>query len=487
MIILSKYLDQVNSQDMPLMEEVNRSASSGALRAAYIMVWIACAESIKRRFKEAGKRDHVAGKVSNHIEGMEKRHEAIDKILLEEAKKYGFIMDSEYTELLYIYNMRCIYGHPYELAPTEEQVIHAVSTVVRIVMSKPVKMREGFISQLLQDMMSEKFYLDDQERAIQEFAQEIMLKIDENTFAYMFEKYWDKLEKIAFDPTMSIFFRRGIIFTKKILQTLDIEAFSENEWHDMVCKFPEVMSNILSVPGLYHEVGMKAQDALVGQLIEKSKIIPSRLRFLQQVENELSGRQKERFYKQIEEISPSDLYESQLNLSLCFNVVIKQLSTRNWFGQNPAIKFIRMEGEQQISMLAVEQQSVLGRNILQAAEGGANEADIYIQALVSNIQDYPDAFIKGLILECFINESKEIRFKMEALPNVLKGLNTLDEKRRESIVDCVFNDISIGNKKSDNYLRDEEFERMLNILKLYSWTDSIRSILELKKSVLIDH
>ena len=108
----------------------------------------ACAESIKRRFEEAGNRDSTAGKVSTKIRKMESQHASIDTTLLEEAKQYGFITDSEYTELIYIYNMRCIYGHPYELAPTEEQVVHAVSTVVRIIMSKPVKMREGFISQL---------------------------------------------------------------------------------------------------------------------------------------------------------------------------------------------------------------------------------------------------------------------------------------------------------------------------------------------------
>lgn len=102
MIVFKKYIDNVyDDEDKQLLEEANLATDSGALRAAYIMVWLACAESIKRRFKDAGKRDGNAGCVVSKIDKMESNHQAIDKILLDEAHKYGFITDSSYTELLH--------------------------------------------------------------------------------------------------------------------------------------------------------------------------------------------------------------------------------------------------------------------------------------------------------------------------------------------------------------------------------------------------
>ena len=191
MVDLKKYIDQIiEMEDKPLIEEADKAAGCGALRAAYIIIWIACAESLKRRFREAGQRDGNAGKVSRLIRDMESRHDAIDRKLLDEAKKYGFITDPEYTELMHIYDMRCVYGHPYEQAPSEEQVIHALAIVVKNVLSKTILMREGFVSQLLDKMTKEIHYLDDQDTVISDFAREIMTKIDKSVFGYMLAKYW---------------------------------------------------------------------------------------------------------------------------------------------------------------------------------------------------------------------------------------------------------------------------------------------------------
>ena len=59
---LDHYEQKIESgDDDPLFREAVRAAQAGALRASYIMVWLACAESLKRRFREARVRDHQAG------------------------------------------------------------------------------------------------------------------------------------------------------------------------------------------------------------------------------------------------------------------------------------------------------------------------------------------------------------------------------------------------------------------------------------------
>ncbi len=487
MVDLRKYIDQIiEIEDIPLVEEADKAAGCGAFRAAYIMIWIACAESLKRRFREAGRRDGNAGGVSRHIQDMESRHEAVDRKLLDEAKKYGFITDSEYTELMHIYDMRCVYGHPYEQAPSEEQVIHAVAIVVKNVLSKTVKMREGFVAQLLDKMTKEIHYLDDQDNVISDFAREIITKIDKSVFGYMLIKYWKELERISTDATMTVFYHRGIIFTQAVLLASDFEVFTDDEWHNKVCEFPQTLINVFSLPVLYHKVGSKAQDVLVGEIIERSEARPSIIQILEGIEVAecLSQRQKERFHEQIAIMKSSNLYNAKLSLSLCFETVICDLSSRNFYVQNPAVEFISSCGYQQVERLGEIKQCLLGRNILQAAEGGAVKAKSFIRELTQNLSGYSLSFIEGIVLECFTNESNEIRFKSECLNMVLMVLDKLNENERSEIIDKLIGSINIGQPKYSLIMKSE-LEEVLSLLAEKVWADKVRECLEEKKELLL--
>ena len=66
---LHKYALQILAeQDRPLFDDAVKAAEVGALRASYMMIWLACAESLKRRFREAQLRDHTAGNIVGTIE-----------------------------------------------------------------------------------------------------------------------------------------------------------------------------------------------------------------------------------------------------------------------------------------------------------------------------------------------------------------------------------------------------------------------------------
>ena len=162
---LSDYANNIlASEDHPLFDDAVEAGKAGALRAVYVMIWLACAESLKRRFREAQKRDGAAGRIVGEIETKEREHKAVDKFVLEKAHEYGFISDSGHTILNHVYEMRCLYGHPYEEAPSQEQVSHAAAVVVEHVLSKPVKLRHGFGKQLLKNLLEDRSYLDDHSR-----------------------------------------------------------------------------------------------------------------------------------------------------------------------------------------------------------------------------------------------------------------------------------------------------------------------------------
>lgn len=108
-INLDKYFERILfDEDKPLFQEALKAAQQGLFRSAYIMIWLSCAESLKRRFNEASTRgDTKASTIVRSIEKEEKDYKSIDCKLLAEAKSYGFITESEHLSLFTIYKYRC--------------------------------------------------------------------------------------------------------------------------------------------------------------------------------------------------------------------------------------------------------------------------------------------------------------------------------------------------------------------------------------------
>lgn len=486
MLDLSKYQDQIlYPEDQPLFLESIKACSCGALRAAYVMIWLACAESLKRRFQEAQKRDGSAGKIVGDIDKKEKEYKAVDHFLLEKAKEYGFLSESGYLKLKQVYEMRCVYGHPYEEDPTEEQVANAASLVINHVLSKPVTLKHGFCKQLLTSLLEDSQYLDNQSESVEEFAKEVLMKIDGEVYPWFLKTYWSELEEIALDASVRHIFRRGIWFTQTLLREIGTGIFSANEWHEQVSVFPKTFIRVFSDHHLYSEIGKLAQDSLVGQIIKHSDNKTGLLRTLESLlENGvLSKRQEKRFLDYIGKLELTKLYASGIGLDHCFEILILEMKSHNWYRQNPAVDFIRSNGAIEIDRLPAEQQVILGRNILQSAEGSASSAISLIQNLTSLEEPWPVHFLKGLFLECFINEHNEIRFKNTFLSEVLEIINNCDDEIRTNMVEELSALIKTGTFKY-SWICEEDVEDVLKEFSEYDWTSDLQQILKSKMPLI---
>ena len=88
-----------DEDDRRLIGEALVCLKARAYRAAYIMTWLAAAESLKRRIAVVAQRDSAAGKVLGRIEDGEKKHSAVDSRVVEGAFKIGLIDDIVKTRL----------------------------------------------------------------------------------------------------------------------------------------------------------------------------------------------------------------------------------------------------------------------------------------------------------------------------------------------------------------------------------------------------
>lgn len=481
---LSRYASRILSEeDCPLFDEAVQAAKVGALRAAYVMIWLACAESLKRRFREARIRDHTAGKIVGEIEKMEGQQKSVDKLLLDKALDYGFLSDSENTILSQIYELRCLYGHPYEEAPSQEKVIDAAAAVVELVLSRQIKLRRGFGRQLLKSLLEDANYLDDYEVAVSDFAERVLLRLDEDVYAWLLDEYWKELEKLADDPSMMVFYRRGLWFSRTMLKEVGASAvFGPDEWHGRVGIYPKTLRGVCCIVDIFEHIGNSAQDSLVGSILEESSNRPPVLTHLEQLENQdaLSDRQRERFNEAVRALPLSSIQASRLSTKTCYSGLIDAMKSYNWDTQNLAIDAVMSNGPNQAAELNKEQQVDLGRNILQSAEGRSRSAIKFLDSLSQNTQLWPFDVIRGIALESFINEKNEIRLKCERLKLVISAIEVLDNIERDRLISEMTALIDAGTLKY--FGGRDSLQYVSSLLSHYQWAASLANILETKVS-----
>jgi peptidoglycan/xylan/chitin deacetylase (PgdA/CDA1 family) len=483
---LSSYAkDILSTEDYPLFDDAVEAGKAGAFRAAYVMIWLACAESLKRRFREAQKRDGAAGKIVGEIETKEREHRAVDKFVLTKAHEYGFLSDSGHTVLNHIYEMRCIYGHPYEEAPSQEQVAHAAAAVVEHVLSKPVKLRHGFGKQLLKSLLEERNFLDDQLTTVEAFAKDILPRIDENIHGWLLDNYLEELEKISGDSSMAVFSRRGIWFSRTMLLEVGVDVFSHDDWHDRTSKFPKVLMRICGVASIFKEIGKRAQDSLVGLILAESGTRASVLTHLERLNNSgaLTKRQKARFVEHVSDMEISAIRSAGLSTLTCYEKLIDAMKSYNWYVQNPAIDLIISNGPKQAAVLDIGQQENIGRNILQAGEGSAGSANVFLEKLSDNGNAWPYDVVRGIAFETFVNEENEIRFKDRCLSKVLAALDSLKVTRRKQLVSALIKSINAGTPKY-SWLCCDDFQDIIDSLNDYPWSENFIKCLEKKCEAL---
>ena len=478
---LGKYVGLIlSSEDRPLFEDAVKAGQVGALRAAYLVIWLSCAESLKRRFREAQTRDSAAGKIVGQIEGMEQSRRSVDTFLVDKARDYGFISDTEHAQLLQIYDNRCIYGHPYETAPSPEKVTDAAATVVDVVLSRPVKFRHGYAQRLVTDLLTDTNYLDDQMSPVTEFAKTILPNLDESVHGWLLDKYWNRLESMAGDASVALFFRRGTWFTRAIVRQVGVEVFNADEWHAKVLAYPRTTLHVCSVYAIFTGIGDLAQDSLVGSILSESKTTSRVLAYLEQLDNlgPLSDRHRERFVDRVSELSMREVAASGLHTKTCYDRLVKGMRSHNWYQQNPAINFVASNGPEQAAELAEDQLVNLGRNILQSAEGHSASAIEFLEDNLAGGKEWPLGIVRGVVLETFSNERNEVRLKVRCLDSVLRALNDCNCEQRNDVVGVVVKSIQRG--VSTRTIRQEEFESTIERLSSYTWAEPLTEALRQK-------
>ncbi|MDX6707615.1 MAG: hypothetical protein QOK16_3157 [Solirubrobacteraceae bacterium] len=436
---LEQYVDAViDQQDRELMREASACLSAGAHRAAYITVWLACAESIRRKFTEAAVRDGRAAGVVREIQRREAQHKAVDRLLIDKALEYGFISDAEAMRLCHIYENRNVFGHPYEERPSDQLVITAACEAVDIVLGRPVALREGYLTDQAGRITTDRTFLFDDAQVVEQYARLVHSRSAVDRRTYFIAKLLDGFDGVFADHSLEVLQRRGIWFLRAFLLA-DPTIFDSWDPAEHLPDHQTSLPGILAHPELFGLVSEHGRDIVVNVLVQQTSNDPSYLRLLEDLraKNLLLDRHKLMLRELIDRAPLSQLASSGLSLSVWWQRIVAQLKSHTWDIQNDAMLTLSRVGREAILQLGYDVQQELGRNLTQAAEGDAYRAVNFVGRMGVSGDPWSVPLVRGIVLEAFAHEDGTLRLKMRQLRSILRTLSAVPEDHRNAIIDAV--------------------------------------------------
>lgn len=434
----------VEQGDLLLFDEASRCLLAGANRAAYIMAWLSAAASIRSKLEALAPRDSSIGRKLSEIEEAEAKGTPVDRMLLQAAKDFGMISAEDHDNLENIRRMRNIYAHPRKSSPTYEEVLGALATVCRSLLSRAALLRHGYASDVLRGVFEERHFLDDLPDRVIAFGRDVANRTDPQIHPWIFQSAVGKLDAAWADPSLARIVNRGLAFLKGFLYA-SCEDLGTDAWAvvQTVREHPACIPSVLGDAELWEWLPEQAREITIGYLtsaIARASAWPGRLGSTTpgplpsqayevlhalEVRDALSPRERERLAQAIQLCSVERLAEFGVPIAQWAPQVIESLKSYSWYTQNPAVNALRQAGPQEIANLPSNMQEQLGRNVLQAAEGMSNSAEALFSDVAHSPAAWPLDFHWGLLAECFTNDAGHGRIKARMLSATVRSVCSL--------------------------------------------------------------
>ena len=526
---LSNYAERIaDSDDRTQFNKAIDAANSGNLRLAYIGIWITIIESLRSRIIHQTEKEWSNTTIDDEAkEGFRK----YDKQLIKIAEQRKIISRNDQHTLDSLYELRNLYVHANGCEPIKEYIccVAAASVDILLHKSKFVNLDEKE-QKILCYLLNEPSYLKDSEDDVQRFVDKILPELNKDHYSEFLEYYLIELGIVyrssKKNDDIRIIFHRGIWF----FQTLLLKDIGIIDLDNKIDKFKYVLSEICGKVEIFENICEETQNKIIDTLIQRlnhnkeeemyiifrelydSKILSESQRqklkkcFKRQGEKQkleeitvhqdykkeemyiifrelydskiLSGSQRqklEKYFKRQEEKQELDEIAAYQDY---YNNLIANLKSYNWYIQEEAIDKILQYGVSGINRFVESEKIILGRNILQAAEGNCFQAIRFIEKLAEDIQEWPIDLIHGIAIECFANENSYIRFKSEQLNEVLQILDQLDEKNQKKIIDKIIEPINAGKRK--NLIEPKQLYEVIQMLEDYTWAKKLSTKLRNK-------
>lgn len=437
-----------DKEDKVLIKDAIELCKQNQCRAAFIIGWLACAESLRRRIKFLGKTSNNAKKAFQRIESEEASKHSIDFLLIDESSKLEIITPIEKSKLEYFYNLRCIYCHPYEKAPSKLDCEHLIVSIIQIVLSKSTLLREDGISEVIKLVENEESFLSGSEDAIKSYVENFIPRIDPEKYEFLINKLIKSFEHVKKDNLF--IYKRIKAFTINTLFIIGVNSvFRNNSESEKKCLDNKNFSvEILSTPEIFKALNSRLEDIVFNILLEKEENEKLNCLYINKCLDETLTNLLKANLEKIE-ISHLIYYTPLLSCKL----LIKHMNTGDFYKQNE-VAHVLLSSNNIDLFDNCDEAELFSLGYMVSYSLRCNS--FHMQRFVSNqsvLDNYPIKFIQGMICGVFFTaedcKSIYVSNKNNCLKLVieyLKHLKTVKVDSLNSCIDFLFDHLSKAEK-----------------------------------------
>lgn len=459
------YKDKTCDEDLTLLNEIIICIENEAYRSASIIIWISVLESLLRKLKILALNDNEIKNLIRNFENNQNEHD-----LLLNCMEHGIINQIEYAQLDTIRQARNNYAHPNYDSPEKEDVLIYLHYAVEYVLSKPNVFSKNSAKRELYKLLNDSNFLGNANtEQVKEFAITFTKKVANDYHDEIIKTLFKMIEKKfkENDPNNHTCIKHGLIYAK-VLLTNNLEYLNSEKANYLIDEYRITSCHLFTNPIIWEHLDSRSQERIYGYSTSRDSSQISNIGFINifyklYKADKLSDDLKMKYEGTISNSNLEKLRFTKVPANLYYDKLIEELRSNNYYRQNPAAIIVR---DKDLSVFNDNQLEQLGRNILQSAEGGANDSESTIRKFERN-GNPPKAFLKGLLFETLINDDNELRIKPNYFENVMNIIN------KSQYGDEIFNEFIISIKESEpKSLKFENYEVILMRLKRFNLKES---------------
>lgn len=416
-----------DDRDRVLLDEAVACRDGGALRAAYIMTWIAIAEGLRWRFVEMSTRDADMATFVEETNRLEADGATVDQRILDRAKTSGVVSQTEHKQLTYLKDMRNSFAHPTGAAPSREEVDAAIKVAVTVVLNRRPLLGYGYARGLANTIISDRHYLDDDEQKVCDYTRGLSVRLQPGVAPWLVGELIARMSAIMADPQLNLFVRRGTWMARELVRAtagnLADAPWKTERW---LVEHPVSACRVFGDVEIFRRVGDHLGDIVYGHLVEPvvgGVVVAPSIDALQMAIRLRSAGITDAQSSCLDAAigrTPYSTLQNGISLQEWFRKVLTDLASHNWYVQNPAASALDSLGPSEVAKCPPDIQEAIGRTLLAAADGTASRAEDLLSRMQQvDASDWPAAMVTGLLLECLVHESGEFRVKPKKLGQVL--------------------------------------------------------------------
>lgn len=418
-INFADYLELRNKtceEDLTLFDEIITCMENEAYRSASILIWISVLESLVRKLNILAQDDHEIREFMDNFKDNKN-----EKGLLLKCENLNLINQIEYGQLDTIRRARNEYAHPTDNSPTKEEVELYLYFAVEYVLSKPNLYSINVAKKELRNILNDSNFLGNaSNQQVVEYASTFTRKISNNYLDEIIKKLFKMIERKYNEnnPNNHSCIQHGLIYAKVLILN-NLEYLTSENSNYLIDEYKITSCHLFSNHEIWEDLDSRSKERIFNYSKDYEICHITKMEFLNKFYRLYKS---EKLDDELKTEYTNILYETSLETLLYCNIpaneyydkLIEELASRNYYRQNPAAKIIM---KTDLSIFNHEQLEQIGRNILQSAEGGANDSERAINKF--KIITPPKSFLKGLLFETLINDNYELRIKPKFFEEVI--------------------------------------------------------------------